>query len=186
MSLTGNAFPSKYDILATDFDETVLSDAKNAIYKESDIKTIPENRRRRLDSQFGALYTIAGEVADLKLGNPYLSNTPDQRDYIESPYSQRSYFDFFDNISSIQYSLYGQQNTSANANSIMAYLEKYNASMAADLKSKLEAALSALSTAKAGTPFVVDSHSANAKAAMDAINELDDALNEAASWIAAN
>jgi hypothetical protein len=58
--------------------------------------------------------------------------------------------------------------------------------MAADLKSKLEAALSALSTAKAGTPFVVDSHSANAKAAMDAINELDDALNEAASWIAAN
>ena len=43
MSLTGNAFPSKYDILATDFDETVLSDAKNAIYTESDIKTIPEN-----------------------------------------------------------------------------------------------------------------------------------------------
>jgi hypothetical protein len=126
---------------------------------------------------------ICAEVAGQKIGQAYLGTDPD---YIESPYSQRSYFDFFDNISSIQYSLYGQQNTSANANSIMAYLEKYNASMAADLKSKLEAALSALSTAKAGTPFVVDSHSANAKAAMDAINELDDALNEAASWIAAN
>ena len=67
----------------------------------------------------------------------------------------------------------------------MAYLQKDNATMAAGLKAKLDAALAALSTAKAGTPFVVESHSANAKAAMDAINALDDALNEAASWIAA-
>ena len=68
----------------------------------------------------------------------------------------------------------------------MAYLQKYNATMAADLKAKLDAALSALSTAKAGTPFVVDSHSTNAKAAMDAINALDNKINEVASWIAAN
>jgi alkaline phosphatase len=68
----------------------------------------------------------------------------------------------------------------------MAYLEKYNAAMAADLKAKLDAALSALNTAKAGTPFVKDSHSTNAKAAMDAINELDEALNKASSWIAEN
>lgn len=126
---------------------------------------------------------ICAEVAGQKIGQAYLGTDPD---YIESPYSQRSYFDFFDNISSIQYSLYGNQGTTAHANSIMTYLEKYNATMAADLKAKLEAALSALSTAKAGTPFVVDSHSANAKAAMDAINTLDDALNEAASWISAN
>jgi hypothetical protein len=126
---------------------------------------------------------ICAEVAGQKIGQAYLGTDPD---YIESPYSQRSYFDFFDNISSIQYSLYGNQGTSAHANSIMAYLQKYNASMAADLKAKLDAALSALNTAKAGTPFVVDSHSANAKAAMDAINALDDTLNEAASWIAAN
>ena len=126
---------------------------------------------------------ICTEVAGQKIGQAYLGTDPD---YIESPYSQRSYFDFFDNISSIQYSLYGNQGTSAQANSIMSYLQKYNATMAADLKAKLDAALSALNTAKAGTPFVVDSHSANAKAAMDAINDLDDKLNEAASWIAAN
>ena len=126
---------------------------------------------------------ICAEVAGQKIGQAYLGTDPD---YIESPYSQRSYFDFFDNISSIQYSLYGQQGTSVNANSIMAYLQKYNATMAANLKSKLDAALSALNTAKAGTPFVVDSHSVNAKAAMDAINALDETLNEAASWIAAN
>ena len=126
---------------------------------------------------------ICAEVAGQKIGQAYLGTDPD---YIESPYSQRSYYDFFDNISSIQYSLYGQQSTTAHANSIMAYLQKYNATMAADLKTKLDTALSALNTAKAGTPFVVDSHSANAKAAMDAINDLDDALNIAASWIAAN
>jgi len=126
---------------------------------------------------------ICAEVAGQKIGQAYLGTDPD---YIESPYSQRSYYDFFDNISSIQYSLYGNQGTTANANSIMAYLQKYNATMAADLKTKLDVALAALSTAKAGTPFVVESHSANAKAAMDAINALDDKLNEAASWIAAN
>ena len=126
---------------------------------------------------------ICAEVAGQKIGQAYLGTDPD---YIESPYSQRSYYDFFDNISSIQYSLYGNQGTSANANSIIAYLQKHNATMAADLKAKLDAALSALNTAKAGTPFVLDSHSANAKAAMDAINALDEKLNEAASWIAAN
>ena len=126
---------------------------------------------------------ICAEVAGQKIGQAYLGTDPD---YIESPYSQRSYFDFFDNISSIQYSLYGNQGTTTNGNSIMAYLQKYNATMAADLKTKLDAALLALNTAKAGTPFVVDSPSANAKAAMDAINALDETLNEAASWIAAN
>ena len=126
---------------------------------------------------------ICAEVAGQKIGQAYLGTDPD---YIESPYSQRSYYDFFDNISSIQYSLYGNQSTTVNANSIMAYLQKYNATLAADLKAKLDAALTALNTAKAGTPFVLDSHSTNAKAAMDAINALDDALNEAASWIAAN
>jgi hypothetical protein len=126
---------------------------------------------------------ICAEVAGQKIGQAYLGTDPD---YIESPYSQRSYYDFFDNVSSVQFSLYGQQTMTAHANSIMAYLEKYNATMAADLKAKLDAALSALNTAKAGTPFVKDSHSANAKAAMDAINELDEALNKASSWIAEN
>ena len=126
---------------------------------------------------------ICAEVAGQKIGQAYLGTDPD---YIESPYSQHSYYDFFDNISSVQFSLYGNLSTTAHANSIMSYLQKYNPTMAADLKARLDAALSALNTAKAGTPFVVESHSASAKAAMDAINELDDALNTAASWIAAN
>ena len=126
---------------------------------------------------------ICAEVAGQKIGQAYLGT---DLDYIESPYSQKSYFDFFDNITSIQYSLNGQQNTQAHTNSIMAYLQKYNSTMAQELKSKLDTALSALEKAKAGTPFVIEPHSANAKAAMDAINELDNVLNKAASWIAEN
>ena len=126
---------------------------------------------------------ICAEVAGQKIGQAYLGQDVD---YIESPYSQRSYYDFYDNISSIKYSLYGQQSDEVHAKSIMAYLQKYNSSMANELSSKLNAALKALDTAKKGTPFVVEPHSTNAKAAMDAINALDETLNSAASWIAAN
>ena len=126
---------------------------------------------------------ICAEVAGQKIGQAYLGQ---DEDYIESPYSQRSYYDFYDNISSIKYSLYGQQSDEVHTKSIMAYLQKYNSSMANELSSKLNAALKALDTAKKGTPFVVEPHSNNAKAAMDAINVLDETLNSAASWIAAN
>lgn len=126
---------------------------------------------------------ICNEVAGQKIGQAYLGKDPD---YIESPYSQRSYYDFYDNITSVLYTLNGQCSSQVNSNSIMAYLQKYNKPMADDLQSKLSAALKALDTAKAGTPFVLDSHSANAKAAMDAINTLDHAINEASSWITAN
>jgi hypothetical protein len=50
---------------------------------------------------------IAGEVADLKMGNPYISSTPEERDYIESPYSCTSTIDFADNIRSIQHAYEG-------------------------------------------------------------------------------
>ena len=126
---------------------------------------------------------ICAEVAGQKIGQAYLGQ---DEDYIESPYSQRSYYDFYDNISSIKYSLYGQKSDEVHAKSIMAYLQKYNSAMANELSAKLNAALNALDTAKKGTPFVVEPHSTNAKTAMDAINALDETLNSAASWIAAN
>lgn len=52
---------------------------------------------------------IADEVADAKLGNPFLSSTPEERDYIESPYSCTSTIDFADNIISIKNAYEGAQ-----------------------------------------------------------------------------
>ena len=126
---------------------------------------------------------ICAEVAGQKIGQAYTGADPD---YIESPYSQRSYYDFYDNILSIRNSLNGADADVAQANSIMSYLQKYNATLAQGLQAHLNAALDALDKAKKGTPFVVDPHSSNAKEAMDAINALDEVINEAATWIAAN
>ena len=47
---------------------------------------------------------IANEVANTKIGNPY---SGEDVNYIESPYSHKSFVDFRDNILSIKNSLYG-------------------------------------------------------------------------------
>jgi hypothetical protein len=126
---------------------------------------------------------ICAEVAGQKIGQALSGEDPD---YIESPYSQRSYFDFLDNIRSVQYALNGTRSTTAVANSVMSYLKKYNATEATTLQAKLDAAIAALENATKGTPFVLDPQSANAKAAQDAINALSEELNTAAAWIAEN
>ena len=48
---------------------------------------------------------ICNEVANSKIASAYYATDPD---YIESPYSKKSYTDFLNNILSIQYSLYGK------------------------------------------------------------------------------
>lgn len=129
---------------------------------------------------------ICNEVANTKIGNAW---TGEDVNYIESPYSKKSFADFYDNIMSIKNTLYGGVNlTTPNANSIMAFAEKTNAALATELKARLETALSALTTCKNGKAFV-DIINGNEKpqyvqAAIDAINALDDKLQEAADWAA--
>ena len=126
---------------------------------------------------------ICAEVAGQKIGQALSGEDPD---YIESPYSQRSYYDFLDNIRSIQYALYGARSNTPVANSVFNYLKKYNAAEATTLQNKLNAALTALETATKGTPFVKDPQSPNARAAQNAINDLSEELNTAAAWISEN
>ena len=112
----------------------------------------------------------------------------DDPDYIESPYSHNSYNDFYDNIVSIQNTLYGNiHGTSAAPASIMAYLQKYNSTMAAELLGKLNVALQSLQACKdSGQSFVENPTATCVKNAMDAISDLDDTLNEASAWILRN
>jgi hypothetical protein len=56
--------------------------------------------------------------------------------------------------------------------------------LARDLSNKLEAALSALNNCKRGAAFVDNPTSSNVKAAMDAINDLNDQLAAGATWAA--
>ena len=118
-------------------------------------------------------YTIAGEVADLKLGNPYLSNTPDQRDYIESPYSCTSTTDFKDNILSIKHAYCGAKEGDA-------CLSDYIMSQDADLDERVRLAIDqSIAAIEAIEDF--ENHAQGdekVKAAMDETSELERILHK--------
>lgn len=116
---------------------------------------------------------IAGEVADLKMGNPYISSTPDERDYIESPYSCTSAIDFADNIRSIQHSYEGAQTGDY---AVSNYVASQNAELDTKVRAAIADAIKAIeaiedfeNTAK-GNPQV--------KAAIDKVSELEAVLSE--------
>ena len=141
----------------------------------------------------GGCSNICAEVADQKMGQAYRAatgngNAEDDPNYIESPYSHNSFTDFYGNIMSIQNALYNNvEGSSPAGSSVMSYLQKYNASEAATLQAKLSAALAALQTCQnSGKSFVEAPGATCVKAAMDAIEDLDDVLNEAANWILRN
>jgi hypothetical protein len=128
---------------------------------------------------------ICNEVANTKIGTAhYVSSSDYDPDYIESPYSKKSYEDFKDNILSIQYSLYGAQGaTSANSASIAAFLKDNKWPKAAELESALAASVKSLDDAMAKGAFVDNPTSPEAENCITRINALDALLNEAADWI---
>jgi uncharacterized iron-regulated protein len=129
---------------------------------------------------------ICKEVANTKIGNAWTGEDPN---YIESPYSKKSFLDFYDNIMSIKNSLYGGININEPAeNSFMALAKKNNAELATALATKIDAALNALNECMKGPAFV-DLITTNNKAAyvdnaVNAINALDDELHIAEKWVA--
>lgn len=146
---------------------------------------------------------ICAEVSKQKLGQAYRASVSkgtsthkdedgnevaDDPNYIESPYSYNSFTDFYGNIMSIQNALYGNINQpNYTEASIMAYLAKYNPEMANSLQAKLKAALDQLKKCQdSGIPFVKNPGHKQVKDAMDRVSELDDAINEASTWILKN
>ena len=132
------------------------------------------------------MQNICDEVAHTKIATAHSQNAEGEHDpsYIESPYSQRSYFDFKDNILSIQYSLYGKADSDANQKgSLLSFLEKHNASLASTLKSTMAAALKSLDDCIAsGVPFVKNPESPLAGEAIDKIDAFNNALGDAADY----
>lgn len=130
--------------------------------------------------------SIADEVANTKIGTAhYVDKAGYDADYIESPYSHRSYYDFRDNILSIQYSLYGASEASvAGSKSMMTFMKDFGYTGASQLESDLKAALASLEECiKSGVAFVENPQSDLAEKAIVAINKLNDDLGDAADWI---
>lgn len=137
---------------------------------------------------------IANEVASQKIGQAYRVATgqpsldpeePDAIDYIESPYSKRSYIDYRDNIYSIKNSLYGNiDQTSPHAHSIMTFLKDNGYSGLDDLQSALDDAIAKLTTCvNSGVSFVDNPGAQQAGDAMEAVDALNGQLEAASQWI---
>ena len=141
----------------------------------------------------GGCSNISDEVAVQKLGQAYRcatgqgNPTEDSNDYIESPYSHRSFIDYQDNIYSIKNSLYGTRNINATTpaeNSMLSLLKKMNYSGYNNLVNALNAAIQALETAKnSGKSFVEEPGAQRVKDCINAVSALDEEINKAGNWI---
>lgn len=141
----------------------------------------------------GGCSNICAEVADQKLGQAYRvatgqdNPTEDSKDYIESPYSHRSFTDYQDNIYSIKNSLYGTRDINATTpaeNSMLSLLKKMNYPGYNNLINALNAAIQALETAKnSGKSFVEEPGAQRVKDCIEAVDKLDKEINNAGSWI---
>ncbi len=129
----------------------------------------------------GGCSNICAEVADVKMGN---AHSGEDINYIESPYSEKSFQDFIDNILSIQYTLYGGRDASSpKADSIMTLLKDLGYPDASTIQARMEAAIKALKDCQAKGAFVKIYADSSVQAAMDAVSALDEQLNKAADWI---
>lgn len=141
----------------------------------------------------GGCSNISQEVYSQKLGQAYRVATgsgggEDAGDYIESPYSKRSFIDYQDNIYSIKNTLYGTRDITATtpvANSLMKFMQSNSYERYSNLSTALNEAISALESAiNSGIAFVDDPGNAQVQNCITKVQALDDELQLAGSWVA--
>lgn len=172
--------------------------SKGVSYDEAVFKTGTANAmfptwQQTLQNIFvGGCSNICQEVYTQKLGQAYRVATgkggeEDAGDYIESPYSKRSFQDYQDNIYSIQHSLYGtlENNPEQPAQkSLITFMQKNNYDRIVQLIAAMQKAISVLEKAKnSGKAFVDAPGDAQVKECIDAVQALDEELNLAGTWV---
>ena len=129
----------------------------------------------------GGCSNICAEVANVKMGN---AHSGEDINYIESPYSEKSFQDFIDNILSIKFTLNGGRDASTPAaNSILSMLKELGYAGASDIETTMAAAIDALKACQNKGAFVKIYADSSVQTAMDAVSALDEELNKAADWI---
>lgn len=126
---------------------------------------------------------ISNEVANVKIGNPY---SGEDVNYIESPYSHRSFIDFKDNIISIKNSLYGgREENRDESKSMMKYMKDHKYENATALENSLNEAISALENCQNSLgSFVGHINDPLVGTAQTKVKALDTQLTLAGNWFA--
>ena len=117
---------------------------------------------------------IADEVGTSKIGKPHTGEDPT---YVESPYSQKSIKDFYDNIISIKNAYTGGMESQRDEIlSLHTYIKDYNADLDTKAMNAIDNALTKINAMKA--PFVQFYADASAGEAMEACQDLSDVMAE--------
>ena len=118
---------------------------------------------------------IIDEVGNSKIGKPY---TGEDVNYIESPHSWNSITDFYDNVVSIRNAYFGKLGAEApNGHSVSAFVREADEQADQDVIDAIASCLAAIDDMP--RPFVKNYSDPKVKDAIDACNELNDALEAA-------
>ena len=127
---------------------------------------------------------IANEVANTKIGNPY---SGEDVNYIESPYSHKSFIDFRDNMVSIENALYGGREGDGRdtSKSIIQYMKDNGYDGLSTLETSMKDAITALNNCQTSLgSFVGHVNDPLVGEAQKKVQALDDELIKAAAWMA--
>lgn len=125
---------------------------------------------------------ISDEVGSSKIGKPHTGQDPT---YVESPYSQKSIIDFYDNITSVKNAyMGGNEGERDESKSLHAYVKSIDSQLDNRVVEAIDNALAKISNMAA--PFVNNYADPSAGEAMTACQELSDVLSEAKAAIQDN
>ena len=117
---------------------------------------------------------IADEVGTSKIGKPHSGEDPT---YVESPYSQKSITDFYDNINSVKNAyMGGMEGQRDETFSLHTYIKEYNSQLDTKAVNAIENALIKIQAMRA--PFVQFYADPTAGEAMEACQDLSDVMAE--------
>ncbi|MBR1878799.1 MAG: hypothetical protein IJ814_07360 [Paludibacteraceae bacterium] len=165
--MKGNTYPYLYNGYAAYMLQPGVGDKKYATYQEA------------AEQLIAGCIDIADEVGNSKIGAaanaiPGSETYEEDHDNIESPYSLHSIIDFQDNIVSIQHAFFGALPTDASVND---FVKQKNNEVSQAVTTTSAAAIAAIALIQ--EPFVEHAKDPQAKLAIAAVEELQDALKSA-------
>jgi len=127
-----------------------------------------------LEAIIDGCVAISDEVGTSKIGKPH---TGEDVSYVESPYSQKSIQDFYDNITSVKDAYMGGLESERDQDfSVHSYIKDNNAALDTKAVNAIENALTKINAMAA--PFVQNYAHATAGEAMEACQELSEVMSE--------